>query len=127
VEISLNSNLRAKTVSLQDSAFLDRVDVKQFIPEPSSPAAYTIMRSCIIELQRCGIISRQPRLEGENGFMTEDNDHPQVPPHNIAVLTDSDTLAIGTKLLKIAGHCKVCGNPLLILYLEISELMLPGM
>nr|POE63167.1 pachytene checkpoint protein 2 like [Quercus suber] len=33
-----------------DAAFLDRVDIKQFIPCPSPPAIYRILRSCLNEL-----------------------------------------------------------------------------
>ncbi|TLD39454.1 pachytene checkpoint component Pch2 [Venturia nashicola] len=39
-----------------DAAFLDRVDVKQFVGNPSSKAAYEIFRSCLNELVRCGIL-----------------------------------------------------------------------
>ena len=110
----------------QDPAFLDRVDVKQFVPEPSGPAAYAIMRSCIVELQRCGIIARQPKDEGQSSLRTEDskseatfmvtpNDH-QVPRYNVALLGEFDPNAVGTKLLAIAERCKVCSNPLLILH-----------
>lgn len=39
-----------------DAAFLDRVDIKQFVGNPSSQAAYEIFRSCLNELVRCGIL-----------------------------------------------------------------------
>lgn len=39
-----------------DAAFLDRVDVKQSVGNPSSKAAYEIFRSCLNELVRCGIL-----------------------------------------------------------------------
>jgi SpoVK/Ycf46/Vps4 family AAA+-type ATPase len=39
-----------------DSAFLDRVDVKQFIPNPTPLASYEIFRSSLNELLRCGVI-----------------------------------------------------------------------
>jgi GTPase SAR1 family protein len=40
-----------------DVAFLDRVDIKQFVGNPSSKAAYEIFRSCLNELVRCDILS----------------------------------------------------------------------
>ncbi|KAM5478140.1 cytochrome c1 [Microsporum canis] len=39
-----------------DSAFLDRVDIKQFIPPPSEIGVYEIFRSCLGSLSRCGLI-----------------------------------------------------------------------
>lgn len=40
----------------QDAAFLDRVDIKQFIPKPPSRVIYEIYKSCLEDLSRCGII-----------------------------------------------------------------------
>jgi len=39
-----------------DSAFLDRVDIKQLIPTPSPAAIYNIFRSCINELVRSSLV-----------------------------------------------------------------------
>ncbi|KAK5164019.1 uncharacterized protein LTR77_010110 [Saxophila tyrrhenica] len=39
-----------------DSAFLDRVDIKQLIPAPSPAAIYNIFRSCISELVRSSLV-----------------------------------------------------------------------
>ncbi|KAF2142209.1 uncharacterized protein K452DRAFT_298194 [Aplosporella prunicola CBS 121167] len=39
-----------------DSAFLDRTDVKQFIPNPGERAIYDILRSSINELIRCKLL-----------------------------------------------------------------------
>ncbi|KGM91543.1 cytochrome c1, heme protein, mitochondrial [Paracoccidioides brasiliensis Pb18] len=39
-----------------DSAFLDRVDIKQFIPYPTSRVIYEIYRSCLENLSECGLI-----------------------------------------------------------------------
>ncbi|KAM5450185.1 cytochrome c1 [Microsporum audouinii] len=39
-----------------DSAFIDRVDIKQFIPPPSEIGVYEIFRSCLESLSRCGLI-----------------------------------------------------------------------
>nr|CAH8840998.1 unnamed protein product [Trichobilharzia regenti] len=43
--------------SLIDPAFLDRADLRIFIDTPSSPAIYSIYRSCLLELMRVGLIS----------------------------------------------------------------------
>ncbi|MCJ1364287.1 T-complex protein 1 subunit beta [Acarospora aff. strigata] len=40
-----------------DSAFMDRVDVKQYVPNPSAKAGYEILRTCYCELVRCGIVA----------------------------------------------------------------------
>lgn len=40
----------------QDSAFLDRVDIKQFMPNPSSRVIYEIFRSCLENLNHSGLI-----------------------------------------------------------------------
>ncbi|KAL3311630.1 Pachytene checkpoint protein 2 [Cichlidogyrus casuarinus] len=42
-----------------DSAFLDRADLRLFIGNPTIPATYSILRSCLSELCRVGII-REP-------------------------------------------------------------------
>ncbi|KAK3079108.1 hypothetical protein LTS18_005724, partial [Coniosporium uncinatum] len=39
-----------------DSAFLDRVDIKQYIPNPCASAAYEILRSCFNEMVRCKLL-----------------------------------------------------------------------
>ncbi|QDS72830.1 hypothetical protein FKW77_006888 [Venturia effusa] len=54
-----------------DAAFLDRVDVKQFIGNPSSAAAYEIFRSCLNELVRCGIL-----LPADDDDPSQDDDDP---------------------------------------------------
>jgi pachytene checkpoint protein 2 len=35
---------------------MDRVDIKQFIPQPSATVIYEIYRSCLEDLSQCGII-----------------------------------------------------------------------
>ncbi|MCJ1481784.1 hypothetical protein MMC06_001943 [Schaereria dolodes] len=53
VVVLCTSNL----IKAMDSAFLDRVDIKQYIPEPGARARYEIYRTSYIELARCGIIA----------------------------------------------------------------------
>ncbi|EZF32708.1 Pachytene checkpoint protein 2 [Trichophyton interdigitale] len=43
-------------LSALDSAFLDRVDIKQFVPPPSEIGVYEIFRSCLESLSKCGLI-----------------------------------------------------------------------
>lgn len=51
-----NSSSPALTCSLQDAAFLDRVDIKQFMPHLSVKVIYGIYKDCLEELSRSGII-----------------------------------------------------------------------
>ncbi|KAK9456304.1 P-loop containing nucleoside triphosphate hydrolase protein [Dipodascopsis uninucleata] len=53
VLILTTSNL----LEAMDTAFLDRVDVKQFVGPPSTGAVYEILRSCILELIRCDLVT----------------------------------------------------------------------
>ncbi|KAL9030334.1 MAG: hypothetical protein Q9196_001529 [Gyalolechia fulgens] len=39
-----------------DSAFLDRIDVKQYIPEPSTRIRYEIFRRCYLALLECNLV-----------------------------------------------------------------------
>ncbi|KGQ01115.1 cytochrome c1, heme protein, mitochondrial [Paracoccidioides lutzii Pb01] len=52
VVVLCTSNL----ITALDSAFLDRVDIKQFIPHPTSRVIYEIYRSCLENLSECGLI-----------------------------------------------------------------------
>lgn len=42
-----------------DPAFLDRADIKQYVGAPKTQAVYTILRTCLNELIRCGLIDEQ--------------------------------------------------------------------
>ncbi|KAL2215040.1 pachytene checkpoint component Pch2 [Thermoascus aurantiacus ATCC 26904] len=52
VVVLCTSNL----ITALDAAFLDRVDIKQFIPQPSARVIYEIYKSCLEDLARCGIV-----------------------------------------------------------------------
>ncbi|EQL31144.1 hypothetical protein BDFG_06456 [Blastomyces dermatitidis ATCC 26199] len=52
VVVLCTSNL----ITALDSAFLDRVDIKQYMPNPSSRIIYEIYRSCLENLSQCGLI-----------------------------------------------------------------------
>ncbi|KAL1956152.1 hypothetical protein VTO42DRAFT_7587 [Malbranchea cinnamomea] len=53
VVVLCTSNL----ITALDSAFLDRVDIKQFVPHPSPSVIYEIYKSCLEDLCRCGLIA----------------------------------------------------------------------
>ncbi|KAL8735278.1 MAG: hypothetical protein Q9181_002870 [Wetmoreana brouardii] len=40
-----------------DPAFLDRIDIKQYIPTPSTRIRYEIFRQCLLDLLDCKIIT----------------------------------------------------------------------
>ncbi|KAK7204424.1 P-loop containing nucleoside triphosphate hydrolase protein, partial [Myxozyma melibiosi] len=61
VLILATSNL----IDAMDPAFLDRVDVKQYIGFPTTAATYEILRSCILELSRHNMISLSYPPPGE--------------------------------------------------------------
>jgi len=42
-----------------DAAFLDRADIKQYVNPPTASAIYIILRTCLNELMRCGLIEEQ--------------------------------------------------------------------
>ncbi|OAX82914.1 hypothetical protein ACJ72_02739 [Emergomyces africanus] len=52
VVVFCTSNL----ISALDSAFLDRVDIKRFMPNPSSRIIYEIYKDCLENLSNCGLI-----------------------------------------------------------------------
>jgi hypothetical protein len=56
-----------------DAAFLDRVDIKQFVGNPSTKAAYEIFRSCLNELVRCRILTPDPSDPALNSVLDEDD------------------------------------------------------
>ncbi|KAI9876754.1 MAG: hypothetical protein M1830_005802 [Pleopsidium flavum] len=58
---------------IEDSAFLDRVDIKQYVPEPCGQACYEILRTCYIELVNCGIIASLQEHEEDNTVQNADN------------------------------------------------------
>lgn len=59
---------------MQDTAFLDRVDIKQFIPHLSHRTIYELYKECLEELSRCGI------MDGASFDVIQvDPDDPQTP------------------------------------------------
>ncbi|EJD54036.1 P-loop containing nucleoside triphosphate hydrolase protein [Auricularia subglabra TFB-10046 SS5] len=82
-----------------DDAFMDRADIVQYIGLPSSDAIYEILRSCLLELMRTGIVEK---LDVPTAVLARQ------PP-------DADTLAahehlrrsvlVGTRLEIMASRC----------------------
>jgi Cdc6-like AAA superfamily ATPase len=56
-----------------DLAFVDRADVKLYIGNPSHEAIYHILRSCILELQRVGIIIGDDQIPTWNDSTAKSN------------------------------------------------------
>ncbi|MCJ1469013.1 hypothetical protein MMC07_007645 [Pseudocyphellaria aurata] len=103
-------------IKAMDTAFLDRVDLKLHVPQPSTQARYEIFRTCYLELARHGIIARvQPQNsmpsrmlefrphspELENGAQTLDDR--SLPDYNSVYLNHwDDESSIAWILWKIA-------------------------
>lgn len=56
VSVSSKALSRDLLKSVQDQAFLDRVDIKQFVPHLSNKTIYGIYKECLEELSWRGII-----------------------------------------------------------------------
>lgn len=120
---------------------MDRVDVKQLIPEPCLEARYEIYRTTYLELSRCGIIAPVDHFaeDGhslENGAMECESPNTLVdgqgshiiddtifPPHNLTPMY----LGIGKdslpqRLWDIAEKSEVCCQRILESQRELSRL-----
>ncbi|KAH7343398.1 thyroid receptor-interacting protein 13 [Rhizoctonia solani] len=62
-----------------DSAYVDRADIVQYIGPPSRDAIYFILRSCVIELVRAGIIRPIETLPLEEAYANETSSEPYGP------------------------------------------------
>lgn len=88
-----------------DGAFLDRVDIKQYIGNPSEGATYDILRSCLNELARCGVLV-PTTTDHENGAEKRElatNPFPSFLEVNVLLQDRPDTL--GFQLWQIAQTC----------------------
>jgi energy-coupling factor transporter ATP-binding protein EcfA2 len=65
-----------------DSAFLDRVDIKQVVPCPSPAAIYNIFRSCLNELVRSSLVNASTSARA--GKPPAINVAPVMPPAKVA-------------------------------------------
>jgi SpoVK/Ycf46/Vps4 family AAA+-type ATPase len=80
-----------------DIAFVDRADIKRYIGPPGAAARYTILRSCLQELQRCGIIEAPAAHEGagEDGSGALPSCHDAARTAHGAALMQAATAAEG--------------------------------
>jgi len=67
---------RVLTFDSQDPAFLDRIDKKQYIPEPCAEARYEILRTRYLALAECGILAQIESLTQERTVIDENADDP---------------------------------------------------
>ncbi|KAG8716232.1 hypothetical protein FRC11_006626 [Ceratobasidium sp. 423] len=87
-----------------DSAYVDRADIVQYIGPPSRDAIYFILRSCVIELIKAGIIRPIETLSVEEAHANETQSKPCGPiqpsdPEDLRVAKAS------VMLLKLASKC----------------------
>ncbi|KAK6438246.1 hypothetical protein LTR95_005555 [Oleoguttula sp. CCFEE 5521] len=73
-----------------DPAFLDRVDIKQYIPSPSTSAIYNIFRSCLNELVRSKLITAADKI-------------PTLATTHMTLLNSPDSA--GHRLCKLSERC----------------------
>ncbi|XP_059310534.1 pachytene checkpoint protein 2 homolog isoform X1 [Lycium ferocissimum] len=88
-----------------DIAFVDRADIKAYIGPPTRQARYEILRSCLQELLRTGILSNSQVLDG---------DHLVLPnfanlKENLSEVVSTESqmsLHLGKQLLEAAEACE---------------------
>lgn len=80
----------------RDAAFVDRADLKLYVPPPGPAAIYEILRSCVHELMRAGVIGPRHTLLDT-----------QVVPHMLGMV--NDTTRASVTLYQIATAAKVLG------------------
>lgn len=90
-----------------DIAFVDRADIRAFIPQPSSWAIYSILHSCLQELLKAGLImgtcpdQKIDRKQLINGFVNEKKEVPgQVENLLLQLAKESEGLT-GRSLRKV--------------------------
>ncbi|KZW04426.1 AAA-domain-containing protein [Exidia glandulosa HHB12029] len=85
-----------------DDAFIDRADIVQYIGLPSADAIYEILRSCLVELMRAGIVESidVPTAAATRGL-------------DMDILTADAELrravSVGSRLKSMAAHCTNAG------------------
>ena len=111
-----------------DEAFLDRADIKQFVGLPSRAAIYQILRTCLFELMRVGIVA--PPVSGASvgvqgkADLTQSGGHvgialasqtPLMERQVVEYLQEpqarNDSARASLRLLAIAERCQVRAPP----------------
>jgi pachytene checkpoint protein 2 len=80
---TMSANIR------KDSAFLDRVDIKQLVPNPCPQASYEILRSSINELIRCNVLESNEdgaSTNAESPMPKDNQDSKQSPQEEFLIL-----------------------------------------
>ncbi|CCU97349.1 unnamed protein product [Malassezia sympodialis ATCC 42132] len=67
-----------------DPAFLDRADIRQYIPPPSAAAVYMILRSCMVELIRVGL-AQETSFPSFNAIREGDSTSPAAMLRDLAI------------------------------------------
>lgn len=67
-----------------DPAFLDRADIRQYIPPPSAAAVYMILRSCMVELIRVGL-AQKASFPSFDSILPNDSSSPAAMLRDLAV------------------------------------------
>ncbi|KAF3630387.1 hypothetical protein FXO37_28496, partial [Capsicum annuum] len=88
---------------IADIAFVDRADIKAYVGPPTLQARYEILRSCLQELLRTGILSN-----------SQDGDHLVLPNfvilkenlHEVVPTEPQMSLHLGQQLLEAAEACE---------------------
>ncbi|CBZ51024.1 cell division cycle protein, related [Neospora caninum Liverpool] len=81
-----------------DPAFMDRVDLKQFIPTPSERSRYDILRECVQEMMRRNLI--QPHIQIPS-FLSACGALDEASTSNLL----NTEFRVSTELLQIAKQC----------------------
>lgn len=90
-----------------DLAFVDRTDIKAFIGHPPLQARYEILRSCVAELQRAGVVADAAPASSES----EERPESSLAPFNHAA-TEAQAAAgagvpsLSAALLAVASACE---------------------
>ena len=79
---SASTTATTTTSSALDGAFLDRADVKLYVGNPTAPAAYDILRSCVAELLRAGVLRESDVDETESSSSSSSPPPPEGGPTN---------------------------------------------
>ncbi|TDH71218.1 uncharacterized protein CCR75_005999 [Bremia lactucae] len=86
-----------------DVAFVDRADIKQYIGLPSCHARYEILRSCMDELVRVGIVApTSASLLAYNALMSRQAKRVEYDKTNLPTAVDGDVV-LSMELLQCAG------------------------
>ncbi|KAK0529386.1 hypothetical protein OC835_004356 [Tilletia horrida] len=82
-----------------DNAFIDRADIKQYIGLPPPEAIYWILRTCLSELMRVGLVQDMPILDWRAAMLARSDVPTNVPA------SDPQSRSASMLLSKLAQMC----------------------